>query len=99
MPNFGTGYLAGLAAVGDKGQIISAAGIRLIPEVVMITDKLQPIEDRRLALLELLRACCFVAEKDGFDQIHAFVQDEKWKRHLLKAGFRGTKGEALVLSF
>ena len=77
----------------EDGKIISAAGIRPINEIVMLTDKSASNFVRGKAFLELL-GCM---RKFNPEQLHAFIQDEVWKKHLLKHGFRLTKGQALVI--
>lgn len=77
----------------EDGKIISAAGIRPINEIVMLTDKSASNFTRGKAFLELLDCM----KKSNPEQLHAFIQDEVWKKHLLKHGFRLTKGQALVI--
>jgi hypothetical protein len=40
----------------------------------------------------------FTAARTNFNQLHAFIQDNKWKSQLEKYGFKPTKGQALVLN-
>ena len=95
-PDFITKYLFSFAVTDDMNRIICAAGIRTIAEVVLMTNLDIEIEQRRMAFLEVLESSSFVASSRGYDQIHAFVQDEKWKNHLIQHGFRETKGVSLV---
>lgn len=83
--------------VEDEVGIISAGGVRTITETVIVTDKSRSVRDRKDALLNVLRASIFTATNSGYNQIHAFVQDEDFMRHLINTGFRETKGKALVL--
>ena len=96
-PDFIDNYLCSFAVVNHDGQIISASGIRTILESVAITDKRFSVRDRRKALLEILHASTYISSKNGFNQIHAFIQDESWLKHLEKYGFIPTKGFPLVL--
>lgn len=89
----------GLFAITDENdKIICVGGVRPIAEVVLITDKNRTVKERRSALLKVLDASEFVAKNSGFDQIHIFVKDEDWVRHLMKTevGFKPTVGKALV---
>lgn len=97
-PEFLKHYMAAFVCEHD-GEIVCGGGIRLIPEVITLTDKRFSPRIRKKALLDIMQASYFVADKEGFKEMHAFVQDPTWIRHLLKVGFRGTKGEALVFSF
>ena len=96
LPDFVKNYLLGFV-VEEHGNIITIGGIRTIAEVILVTDKSQSVRVRRDSLLEALRVAALTARNNKFDQIHAFIQDPKWKRHLEKVGFHETKGTALVL--
>lgn len=96
-PDFEKKFLCAFAATDDDGKIISAGGIRLIPEAVLLTDKGYSVRARRKALFEILSALIYVTEKDGYDQVHAFVQEENWERVLTKIGFEPAIGKVLVL--
>jgi len=96
LPDFINNYLLGFV-VEEHGNIITIGGIRTIAEVILVTDKSQSVRVRRDSLLEALRVAVLTARNNKFDQIHAFIQDPKWKRHLEKVGFHETKGTALVL--
>lgn len=81
--------------IEEKDQVIAAGGVRSIAEAVAITDLNQSVRTRREALYILLQASLFTCSRLGFDQLHAFVQDEKWLKHLQKVGFDHTKGTAM----
>lgn len=95
-PDFLNNYLSSFV-VTDDDKIITGGGVRLIAEAVIVTDKEYDINKRRKALIEMLRASMFICGIKDFDQLHAFVTDEKWKRHLLKQGFKVAKGQTLVI--
>ena len=96
LPDFINNYLLGFV-VEENNNIITIGGIRTIAEVILVTDKSQSVRVRRDSLLEALRVAVLTARNNKFDQIHAFIQDPKWKQHLEKIGFHETKGTALVL--
>lgn len=98
-PNFFDNYLSSFVVTDEDGRIITGGGVRTITESVIITDKDYPIRERRTALLEMLRASIFTASSGEFKQLHSFVQDDKWYKHLKRFGFKETKGKALVLNF
>lgn len=98
-PDFSKHYLGCFVVTNDEEQIITAGGVQTIPEVVLITDKRQSVRARREALLEILQASLFIADKFKYDQIHAFIQEHGYEEQLKKKGFRQTKGTSLVLSF
>lgn len=90
-PNF-----IGLLVAEENNQIISAGGVRLIPEVILVTDKNKPVKVRRSALLSMLQALGYLTKRAGHDGLHAYIQDKEWLRHLLKYGFQETTGKSLV---
>ena len=90
--------LSSLVVTDDEEKIITGGQVRVIAESVIITNKDYPIKDKREALQEMLRALMFTANLKGFNQLHAFIQDENWERHLKRYGFKKTKGQALVLN-
>lgn len=97
LPNFSSGFNVAYVVEDDDRQIISAGGIRPIIESVILTDKRQSVRKRREALYDILAASTHFGRKDGYNQIHAFVQDPSWENHLKKNGFYDTKGLSLVL--
>lgn len=93
------GFTDYFVVTNDDGDIITSGGLKPILEIIGITDKTQSPRNRRAALLILFQALAFAAGKLGHDQIHAFIQDENWSNQLKTAGFKDTKGKALVMSF
>jgi len=97
-PNFYDKFLCAFIITDNSNNIISAGGVRTIAESVIITDKEYPITERREALLQVLDASGFLAARYNYSQLHAFVQDEDWERHLKKHGFQDCKGKAIFLN-
>ena len=81
----------------EDGSIVLCGGIRPIIECVLITDKSKSVRERRYALHRLLEIARYATKSTGHNQLHAFVQDDNWERHLGRAGFNRTRGQALVL--
>ena len=77
-------------------QLITGGGIKLVPELVVITDMEQSVTDRNIALKTALNFSSYALRKEGFHELHAFVQGQKWTERLLKTGFRPTRGTLLV---
>lgn len=98
-PDFLNGYLCAVTIEDDKGNIITAGGVRLIAESVVVTDMSQSVKERRLALAQLLNTQEYICNKFGQSQLHAFIQDDTWYQHLHRVGFRPTAGKSLVLNF
>lgn len=96
-PDFLNNFLCAFVVVNSEGSIISGGGVRAIAESIVITNKDFPVEERRTALYQILDVSEWLTRKADFNQLHAFVQDEQWQRHLEKVGFHPTKGRALVL--
>jgi hypothetical protein len=96
-PDFFNGFLCAFACVDDEENIITAGGVRTIVESVLVTDKSFSTRKRRNALYSILGASDYVARRMEYDQLHCFVQDDKWMKCLNKIGFVPTKGRSLVL--
>ncbi len=92
---FDSKHFIGLLTAEEDG-IISLGGIRLIPEIVIVTDRTKPVKVRRSALLAILQSAGYLTHRAGHDGLHAFIQDKEWLRHLLKYGFKETKGTSLI---
>ncbi len=81
--------------VEENEKIITAGGIRVLAESVIITDKSYPTKTRVRALRQMLDAQLFACK---FNQLHAFIINEpEWENQLKKIGFKATKGNALVI--
>lgn len=96
-PDF-TSHFLNAFIVENEGLIVTAGGLRVITEAVAVTNKELNINERAEGLGKLLSALAYTAHRDGFNEIHAFVQEERWKQVLLNRQFKKTKGEALVFS-
>lgn len=96
-PDFITNYLFSFAVCDNHDNIITVAGVRTILEVVAMTNKCRSPRLRRQALFDVLEASSFVANGHGYNELHAFIQDENWKDQLIRTEtFKPTKGTALV---
>lgn len=96
-PDFLNKYLCAFSVVDDNDNIISTGGVRLILESVIITDQDLSPRKRMKALYEILTASQFVAQNNGFHTLNAFVDNEIWRKHLMKIGFK--KYEVVQLEF
>ena len=95
---FASKFLGSFAILEDDDKtIISAGGVRTIAEAVIVTNKDISVAKRRRALFDILQVSSYICTQSGHDQLHAFIEDESWLKHLLKNGFVETKGKSLVL--
>lgn len=97
LPNFNDKFLSTIIVSTDNHEIITVGGVRIILESVIMTDRTFSVRDRREALYHMLQASLFTCGRLNYHELHAFIQDETWMKHLLKVGFRPTKGKALVI--
>lgn len=96
-PDFLNNFLCAFVVTNDKNHIVCGGGVRLIAESILITDKDHSPRERVMALHQVLDASEWLTKRSDFNQLHAFIQDDKWKKCLIRKGFHPTKGEALVL--
>jgi len=95
-PDFLNNYLCTFAVIDDCDKIVSAGGIRLITEIVALTDKNHSTRKRRAALYQILQASQYLTQKAGFDRLHVVTEQEVWKSQLNEVGFH-SRGNILVL--
>jgi hypothetical protein len=91
-------WLGKYVVTDDYDNVILFGGVRLLAESVAMTDKRYSVRERKAALIKLLQASLFVSSHLNFDQLHAFIQDETWSKHLKKYGFKPCKGAPLVIN-
>lgn len=96
-PNFINGFLCRFIVENEEGKIITAGGIRTIAESMLITDLDINVKERYCALNMALEVSAHFGKRAGFDGLHAFIQNPKWEKRLLKSGFTHTKGKSLVM--
>lgn len=97
-PNFSENFLSSFVVTDKNDEVITGGGVRAITEAIIITDKSYDIDKRRVALQEMLAASAFAAASHEYRQLHAFIQDEKWLKHLKRVGFKETVGKSIVLN-
>jgi len=98
LPDFFKGFLSSFVVTDDEDSPIIIGGVRSIAESVILTNKDMSASDRREALYGALKISIFSSSRFGFNQLHAFIQDEKWLNHLKKVGFKETVGKSIVLN-
>jgi hypothetical protein len=83
--------------VEKHGDIICVGGVKSLAECVLITDMGISHITRTKALRQALNIFGYIARQTGHDSIHAFVNDDQWRDHLIDEGFKVCKGTPLVL--
>jgi hypothetical protein len=96
-PDFLKGYLCAFVTEDNCGNLVTAAGVRTLAEVVLVTNLRLPVKQRRAGLMETLNASRYIAEQYQFDSLHAFVQNDIWRHQLLKHGFQDCKGKPVFI--
>jgi len=95
-PDF-TKFICASVVTDTKDRIICGGGVKPLAESIVITDKDFSPKERKDALLEMLNASLWYANKAGFEQVHAFVTDDKWYEKLKNYGFNDCKGKAIFI--
>ena len=84
----------------ENQEIVVAGGVKLIAEVVFITNKDLPVKTRFDGLLQALGSSIVIAQGMKYGQLHAFVNnDEQYVKHMKKFGFKNLEAEVLMLDF
>lgn len=96
-PNFSNNFMCKFVIEDDDGEIVCAGGVRAIAEIIMITDQDITTREKRDSLMKSLNTAIYMSARNGFDQLHAFVQGDTWNNILRKVGFKKCKGNALYI--
>ena len=96
---FKSDYKCPFGIVGDDDRIILAGGIKLLAEIVLVTDKSQPVKTRYEALLQAMGSSIHIGKDLGFSEMFAFVNnDDKYTRILERHGFSLMEAKTLRLN-
>ncbi len=97
-PDFFKHFLCAFKFLDDDGNIITAGGVRTIPEVVLLTDKDMPALKRMRALRNALQFVQHIAYKNSYEHFHATFKDGdvSWERALKLYGFKSMTDTMLV---
>ena len=96
LPDFAHGFLAAFKVTDAAGKVIAVSGVKPIAESLVLTDKEATVRQRTESLIEILQASTYFCQKFNFTQLHCFITDKEYQKHLEKFGFKPTKGTALV---
>jgi len=96
-PNFFENFIGNFIIKNDN-DIVLAGGLRVVPECVLIMNKDIHVRERRQALYIGNEICKELAKSTGHTGIHAYVQSDRWARHVRKLGFEPYLDKVLVLS-
>lgn len=96
-PNFFNHFTCAYSICNENDELVSIAGVRPILELVVLTDKDKSVRERYRAVYQILDMSKYVASKKGFDELHAFVQEDHWRDVMLSRGFKETVGKSLVI--
>lgn len=94
-PDFVRDFLCTFTVM-DEDKVIAVAGVKPILESIIIVDKDFSPRARRKALLQILSTSEYVGKQHGYNQLHAFIQEEQYLKQLQRYGFELTKGQAVV---
>lgn len=96
-PDFYRNWLSTFLISNDDGTMITAGGVKLFSEIVLITDTEQSQRDRHDALKLALQTSRFVSQSAGHNNLYASAKGE-WANILRKVGFNDSADNNLVIS-
>lgn len=73
--------------IEDDNDIIIAGGVEAIGESLLVTNKEKSRIKIGKALVEAQRASVYVCQRFGIKELHAFVDNPEYARHLIQHGF------------
>lgn len=85
-PNF-LDLLCGFIIEDDNGDIIIAGGVEAIAETILVTNQEKSRIKIGRALIAAQGVSIYTCKKFGIHELHAFVNNDKYERHLMKHGF------------
>lgn len=95
-----TGPVVTEAVVEHQDKVIAYGVVRLIAEEIMILDRNCDIKQKSEVLRLLHRQAIEGCLSQGFDSIHAFVENSHFIEVLKKHyGYKDCKGKAIVMVF
>lgn len=97
-PDFFGEFMAGFVIEDANKRILLAGGVKPLAESVIITNKDMNHVSLGRALVETIDISTRICNKHHIKQLHAFIQDDVYGKHLLERGFEPVVGRPLVLS-
>lgn len=86
-PDFFSRCLYVFKIVDNNNELILAGQVRPIAEAILITDQSKSRIAIGRALVEAQRVAMFTCRQFNIDELHAFVKNEQYARHLEQHGF------------
>ena len=86
-PDMTQNYLCAFTVLGSDGRIVTTGGVRVIPEVTLMTDKERPVRERVQALRQVLSVAGFITRDSNFSWLHAVTDDPTWANQMETVGF------------
>lgn len=97
-PEFAKNFIATFKILDDNGKLITAGGVKLFPELILITDEEMEQRKRYNAMIVALQISQFSARLGMHDSLFASADaDTEWEGILKKIGFQEAKDHNLVI--
>lgn len=85
-PNFLRPSIGGFI-IEDNKELIMGGTVRLVAECLLITDLSKNRIKIGRSLIEALKFSKYACRENNIDQLHAFVKNEQYAKHLIQHGF------------
>lgn len=96
-PDFSKNWLSTFKIINGNNELITAGGIKLFPELVLLTDQNASASNRAFGLNAALQIATLVA--NNHDGVFCSVKkDSKWHEQLRSVGFRDAQDHNMILS-
>ena len=86
-PDFMHNFLCNFVILDDDDSIIMAGGVEPIAEQVLVSNLEKSIIKIGRALVEAKRIGMYACSKHGISELHAFVDNDDYAKHLMQHGF------------
>ena len=86
-PDFFNRFLVNFKIIDENEEIIIAGGVRPIAETIIVTDQTKSRTKIGRALVEAQRFSMYACGRYNIDELHAFIDDMQYAKHLERHGF------------
>lgn len=94
LPDFNK-FLCGFIIEDESNEIVMAGGVETIGEALLVTNKDKSRIKVGKALVMAQSISYYICQKFGVRELHAFVTDKDYARHLIKHGFEPREEQVL----
>jgi hypothetical protein len=86
-PDFFRECFCKFVVTDEDGELVIGGGVRKLAESMIVTDQSKSRVKIGKALVEAQKVSIYACERAQIKELHAFVDNEEYAKHLIKHGF------------